>query len=137
MNFTWRETKRQSNLKKHGLDFADAQKVFDGPAATTEDSLADSDDPPEFTLEDMKKARLRVGLQDVTLEEWQASVRKRLNEPVNLNITLEPDVASWIKQRAEASEFNGLINSILREAIHSKDFAEVLRKLTHEELQQV
>ncbi|MEI7866245.1 MAG: hypothetical protein WCI11_00030 [Candidatus Methylumidiphilus sp.] len=49
-------------------------------------SFPDSDDPPEFTLEDMKKARLRVGLKDVSLEEWQASVRKRLNESVNLKL---------------------------------------------------
>jgi uncharacterized protein len=31
MEFTWDETKRRSNLKKHGLDFADASRVFDGP----------------------------------------------------------------------------------------------------------
>jgi len=49
-------------------------------------SFPDSDDPPEFTLEDMKKARLRIGLKDVSLEEWQASVRKRLNESVNLKL---------------------------------------------------
>ncbi|MFZ4703459.1 MAG: BrnA antitoxin family protein [Candidatus Methylumidiphilus sp.] len=100
-------------------------------------SFPDSDDSPEFTLEDMKKARLRVGLKDVSLEEWQASVRKRLNESVNLNITLEPDIAAWFKRRAEVIEFNGLINSILREAIHSKELEEALRKLTHEELQQI
>ena len=33
MNFTWDEPKRQANLKKHGLDFADAEKVFSGPMA--------------------------------------------------------------------------------------------------------
>ena len=31
MRFTWDETKRQTHLNKHGLDFADAEKVFDGP----------------------------------------------------------------------------------------------------------
>jgi uncharacterized DUF497 family protein len=31
MKFTWREPKRLSNLKKHGLDFADAEKIFSGP----------------------------------------------------------------------------------------------------------
>jgi uncharacterized DUF497 family protein len=41
MKFTWKETKRQTNLKKHGLDFVEAEKVFDGPAATTEDSRVD------------------------------------------------------------------------------------------------
>jgi uncharacterized DUF497 family protein len=38
MNFTWDESKRQSNLKKHGLDFADAQQGFAGPMATFEDT---------------------------------------------------------------------------------------------------
>ncbi len=37
MNFTWDEAKRQANLKKHGLDFADAAKVFSGPLALFED----------------------------------------------------------------------------------------------------
>lgn len=29
MRFTWHESKRRSNLVKHGLDFADAARVFD------------------------------------------------------------------------------------------------------------
>ncbi|MBL8248614.1 MAG: BrnT family toxin [Candidatus Competibacter sp.] len=37
MNFTWNETKRQSNLQKHGLDFADAEIVFSGETFTFED----------------------------------------------------------------------------------------------------
>ena len=37
MNFTWDESKRQSNLQKHGLDFADAEKVFSGPLVLFED----------------------------------------------------------------------------------------------------
>ena len=35
--FTWHETKRQLNLKKHGLDFKDAESVFNGPTSTLED----------------------------------------------------------------------------------------------------
>lgn len=31
MRYIWDETKRKANLKKHGLDFADAEKVFVGP----------------------------------------------------------------------------------------------------------
>jgi len=38
MNFTWHERKRQTNLKKHGFDFADAERVFDGPVSTVEDA---------------------------------------------------------------------------------------------------
>jgi uncharacterized protein len=41
MNFTWNETKRQANLKKHGLDFADAVHVFSGPLVLYEDNRAD------------------------------------------------------------------------------------------------
>ena len=37
MDFIWDEPKRQSNLKKHGLDFVDAAKVFDGTLVLFED----------------------------------------------------------------------------------------------------
>ena len=30
MRFIWDEAKRESNLRKHGLDFADGPRVFDG-----------------------------------------------------------------------------------------------------------
>lgn len=38
MRFTWDEAKRQANLDKHGLDFADAEQVFAGPMAVFEDA---------------------------------------------------------------------------------------------------
>jgi len=31
MNFEWDEPKRQTNLEKHGFDFIDANRLFDGP----------------------------------------------------------------------------------------------------------
>ena len=34
---TWDEDKRRANLRKHGLDFADAQELFDGVTYTYED----------------------------------------------------------------------------------------------------
>jgi len=37
MKFIWHEPKRQSNLKKHGIDFASAESVFAGPTFTFED----------------------------------------------------------------------------------------------------
>lgn len=36
--YTWDEAKRQSNLRKHGLDFADAPAVFDWWPVTYEDT---------------------------------------------------------------------------------------------------
>jgi uncharacterized DUF497 family protein len=41
LRYTWDETKRQANLKKHGLDFADAEKVFAGPLLLIDDQRAD------------------------------------------------------------------------------------------------
>jgi len=36
--FAWDETKRRANLKKHGIDFLDAQKIFSGVTVTAEDA---------------------------------------------------------------------------------------------------
>ena len=37
--FRWDTTKRLSNLRKHGIDFADAEKIFRGFTLTAEDDL--------------------------------------------------------------------------------------------------
>ena len=39
--FSWDETKRKSNLAKHGIDFRDAAAIFDGPLVTVEDTRED------------------------------------------------------------------------------------------------
>ena len=41
VKFSWDEPKRQANLAKHGLDFADAEKVFAGPMVLFEDTRID------------------------------------------------------------------------------------------------
>ena len=41
MDFTWHEPKRQANLKKHGVDFTAAARVFAGPTFTFEDARGD------------------------------------------------------------------------------------------------
>ncbi|MEC4986190.1 MAG: BrnT family toxin [Oscillatoria sp. PMC 1068.18] len=37
MEFEWDETKRLTNLRKHGIDFIDVPIVFDGDILTIED----------------------------------------------------------------------------------------------------
>lgn len=44
MRYTWEEVKRQAILQKHGLDFADAEKVFAGPMVLFEDSRESYDE---------------------------------------------------------------------------------------------
>ncbi len=41
MKFEWDEAKNESNLEKHGLDFEDAAKLFDGPILVTLDTGQD------------------------------------------------------------------------------------------------
>lgn len=38
MKFTWDENKRLNNLQKHGLDFNDAEQVFNNPLILFEDN---------------------------------------------------------------------------------------------------
>lgn len=57
MRFVWDETKRRNNIKKHGLNFSEAQKVFLGPTFTFEDERFDYNEQRFIT----------VGLLDITV----------------------------------------------------------------------
>ena len=41
MRFEWDEEKNRENIRKHGLDFADAWQIFDAPMLTTLDPKED------------------------------------------------------------------------------------------------
>jgi len=41
MYFEWDEKKNKENIRKHGLDFADAWEVFTGPSLTNLDTRED------------------------------------------------------------------------------------------------
>jgi uncharacterized DUF497 family protein len=41
MKFEWDEQKNQANIKKHGMDFADAHKVFEYPMLVNLDDRQD------------------------------------------------------------------------------------------------
>jgi uncharacterized protein len=45
VNFEWDETKRQTNLEKHGLDFADSERIFEWDTWEIEDTRFDYDKP--------------------------------------------------------------------------------------------
>jgi uncharacterized protein len=50
MRFIWHEPKRQANLRKHGIDFASAERVFAGPTFTFEDDRENYGEQPWVTL---------------------------------------------------------------------------------------
>lgn len=45
MEFEWDETKRQSNIRNHGIDFVDVRAAFDGYTLTVEDTRLAYDEP--------------------------------------------------------------------------------------------
>jgi len=50
MKFEWDEAKQQSNLRKHRLDFADAETVFAGATFTFEDDRFEYGEDRYITL---------------------------------------------------------------------------------------
>ncbi len=48
--FTWDERKRKVNLAKHGIDFRDAESIFDGPLVTVEDTRENYGEPRFVSL---------------------------------------------------------------------------------------
>jgi uncharacterized DUF497 family protein len=50
MKFEWDEAKRSVNLRKHGLDFADAEIVFSGATFTFQDDRFDYEEDRFITL---------------------------------------------------------------------------------------
>jgi uncharacterized protein len=50
MRFKWDEAKRESNLLKHGLDFLDAERAFEGETVTIPDDRFEYGEERYLTL---------------------------------------------------------------------------------------
>jgi len=50
MRFEWDEAKRESNILKHGIDFIDVEKVFEGETVTIFDDRLDYGEDRFVTL---------------------------------------------------------------------------------------
>lgn len=76
MQFIWHEPKRQTNLQKHGMDFADAERVFAGPTFTFEDDREDYGEQRWVTL-GLLGTKVVVIVHTETAEEiWVISMRE-------------------------------------------------------------
>lgn len=69
--FFWDETKRKSNLEKHGLDFPDAYLVYDAPDKCTYDASRGD----EYRLMDVAMAVLRGRFLTLVYMEFEDDVR--------------------------------------------------------------
>ncbi|SFI74660.1 BrnA antitoxin family protein [Nitrosomonas sp. Nm34] len=89
---------------------------------TTLPASDELDEAPVWTNDDFKKATHRAGLKPLSLKKKK------------INITLDPDIIAWFKERAGTRGYQTLINAALREAMQKKTIEEVLRKVIKEEL---
>ena len=69
--YVWDETKRKSNLKKHGLDFRDAYLVYENPDKCTYDASREG----EYRLMDVALALIRGRVLTLIYTEVGDNVR--------------------------------------------------------------
>ena len=83
-------------------------------------SSPSSDDASEFTVERLRRSKLRIGLKEVSREEWQAAVQEQTVNKQRVNIALDLDVLTWFKEQSTGHGYQQLINATLREAMEKK-----------------
>jgi uncharacterized DUF497 family protein len=76
MKFAWDEVKRRINLKKHGLDFTDAGKVFAGITRTFEDSRFEYGEQRFITLGLLDDTVVLIAHSETASELRVISMRK-------------------------------------------------------------
>ncbi|MGQ0524380.1 MAG: BrnT family toxin [Betaproteobacteria bacterium] len=76
MRFTWDEAKRKRNLKDHGLDFVDAERVFMGATFTYEDDRFRYEEQRFVTLGLLKGVPVSVVHTETTSRIHIISFRK-------------------------------------------------------------
>ena len=58
--FEWDPAKRQANLRKHGIDFAGAVRIFEGPVLEREDRRRDYGEPRLVALGEVEEVLVAV-----------------------------------------------------------------------------
>ena len=77
--------------------------------------------------------RLRVGLQDVSREQFAAAVQEKLGKQ-RVSIMLDASVIAFFKAKAGERGYQTLINQALHEAMAGEQIEATLRRVIREEL---
>ena len=81
-----------------------------------------------------KAPRLRVGLKDVSREEFAAAVNERLGKQ-RVSIMLDGSIIAFFKAKAgERGGYQTLINQALHQAMTAEQIESTLRRVIREEL---
>jgi uncharacterized protein (DUF4415 family) len=88
---------------------------------------------PTISETGIKMPRLRVGLQDVSREEFSAAIQKKLGKQ-RVSIMLDGAVIAFFKAKAGERGYQTLINQTLHSAMQYETLESALRKVIREEL---
>lgn len=106
------------------------------PTSITETSKDDLDEYPNITQADFDRAVYKVAGNMVNKEDWQKAVQAKLKK-TKINITLDPDIVAYFKEKAGGRGYQTLINATLREAMTHHTLEDTLRKVLREEMRHV
>ena len=80
-----------------------------------------------------KSPRLRVGLKDVSREEFSAALNAQLGKQ-RVSIMLDGAIVAFFKAKAGERGYQTLINQALRQAMTGEQIESTLRRVIREEL---
>lgn len=80
-----------------------------------------------------KLPRLRVGLKDVTQQEFAAAVQERLGKQ-RVSIMLDASIVAFFKAKAGDRGYQTLINQALHEVMRGEQIEATLRRVIREEM---
>lgn len=80
-----------------------------------------------------KLPRLRVGLKDVSRDEFSAAVNQRLGKQ-RVSIMLDGSIIAFFKAKAGERGYQTLINQALHQAMTAEQIEAALRRVIREEL---
>jgi len=80
-----------------------------------------------------KPPRLRVGLKDVSREDFAVAVQEHLGKQ-RVSIMLDAAVIAFFKAKAGERGYQTLINQALRDAMQGEQMETTLRRVIREEL---
>jgi uncharacterized protein len=100
MEFVWDEAKSRTNYAKHGLDFRDAEKVFQGMVLTAEDNRQDYgetrfisvgllDDVPVVVVYTERGAKIRL----ISMRKANQKERRAYEEKISFGLAAPPELA--------------------------------------------
>ena len=130
MGFEWDESKARDNLRKHGVDFADAATVFEDEAALTIPDVVPGEDR-YVTLAMKEEYDFKQGRRGPVVSTPPGKTR--------ITIRIDEDILEWFRAQVHATgggNYQTLINAALREHIEREreDLEETLRRVIREEI---